>query len=102
MLTNNFLKISCVVSIITTYLTNKEVAQCFSLSKDTLLLLMDHASPIFFKYTRKKNASILGFDFLLHIAKHRFSPSKNMNNHLCIKCLSCYKKKKSQFCVLCF
>lgn len=98
---NKILIVPFAVSIITTYLNNKEVAKCFLLSKNITLIIMDNASDIFFKHKRRTKASILGFEFLLSIAKKRFSPSKNIDKHICIKCCIYYKNKNSLYCVSC-
>jgi hypothetical protein len=91
-----------VVAIITNFLSLKDFAKCFVLSKNIMILFIDRGNSIFFRsQNRMCKACVLGSDFIISFAKNRLSPCKQISTHMCCECSVFYKNNKSLYCISC-
>ena len=98
---NIIVRLSFVTPIITNYLSLKDFAKCFALSKDIMIIFMDKGNAIFFKYHKLCKACILGPEFIISFAKKRLSPCKKIYKHMCLECCIFYKHNNTLFCISC-
>ena len=86
---------------ITHYLNKEDIANCMTLSKELMIIFIDHSHFMFFKYRKIScKAYILGSFFLINNCKKRLSCSKNIDKYYCILCGLNYRKNSSH-CLSC-
>ena len=91
---SNLSSFNFAIKNITHYLKKEDIANCLSVSKQLMIVFIDHAHPMFFQYRKVLcKAHILGFDFLITNCKKRLSCNQNINKYYCILCGLNYTEK---------
>lgn len=91
------------IKIITHYLKKEDIAICMSVSKQLMIILIDHAHPMFFKRHKVMcKAHILGSDFMIANCKKRLSCYKKLYlyKYNCILC-GLYYRENLDYCSSC-